>query len=289
MRTKLVQFLQNEDTIKNITSWSLKDIPKEEYGDNWALIEEKLDNAIDLRISTVLQNWEVERKLFTAMESEMTTSLSIRMAVIEDTLSTVEAELRNLAGDPTESRSLGHSRNELRSPLDKTQEAKDFKLEFSPEFMSQPESEKLIHALFNPSMLFKIKDRQKEIRDSAEKFQRSRTDFMKERSQTVLKALQGNGPVIKQLVDDQLAHTKDYILSKTKHAQQVIDSNRSLIKAVWKDRRERHQIEDLYKPHEDTFNELFENALKFKNANILEYEYPRGIFSGDRKIKKTSF
>ena len=99
LRDLVQDFLDEEDTLNAISAWRYGEIPSEEPGDKWELLEDRIDQAINKRISTILQEWEVREHHFERAEMDILKKIKEKYGTVFSDLENFEKGLRNMIVD----------------------------------------------------------------------------------------------------------------------------------------------------------------------------------------------
>ena len=232
-----------------------------------------MDQRIDTRISSVLQEWEVSTKNFEKAEKNIIRHIKEEYSKVFAQLEELEKRLRDMHGGKEETTASKSSMTGV-MPDDKPRE---FRVDVASE---RDEDQHTMHSILtslvvNPASLFNMKKKRQQTQQrNAEMFKVNRVRYMEEHSKLALMRLKESDRAIHQLVDDQLmtaAKSMDVIFSS---AHDRINSNRSLLTQLQKDKRERPQLETTYRPLAEKLNEVLEDTIRFMYENIHDYDFP---------------
>ena len=104
--------------------------------------------------------------------------------------------------------------------------------------------------------------------------------------------LKDSDQTIRQLVEDQLLAAEKSMEYVYSNAAGFINSNRLLVDELQKDKREKPQLQQTYRPLAEGLNDVLEQTISFMYTNIHEFDFPedalkkkQNILSPQRKPK----
>ena len=272
-----------------MTSWWHSDIPKEEQGDSWVLIEERLDERIKARISSVLQEWEVSQKNFEKADQDMNETIKTNYSKVLTGMDELEKSLRGMTGDKEVTTATQSCMADV-VPINKQRE---FDVDVTSE---TDEYQHALHSILtnliiNPASLFsmgKSSIRQEVQQRHAQTFQANKVKYMEERSLLLLMQLINSDKAISELVNHELESTAESIEFVFKSACDRINSNCSLLQQLQKkDKHERPELQKTCQP----LNEILEETMSFMYRNIQDYDFPENVWirdEGQKEVKQES-
>lgn len=102
---ELLPFLKSPTAMNAMDMWNRDDLPAEEYGDSWPIIEQKIDKTIDDRIGSIIRYWERQHLHMETHQRKMMKFIDERTKSISDELDDLEKLIRSTSQtkDPTKS------------------------------------------------------------------------------------------------------------------------------------------------------------------------------------------
>ena len=285
---ELVKGLEDQKVEKEITTWNENQIPKAELYDTWVLLEERIDQAIDERLSSVLQNWEVRRKHFFNAEEKIMLAIKESYGYVLDRLEDLEKTLRSATGSDTSYDDKFKRSISLQGEMQGRN--KDFKVEVAHEFGFEQRGI-LRRLLTNPAALFRVESRKKQYKKDAVKYHKNKVQFMKDKAKLVLDRMKDSDETLRQLVQKQMDCAEANTKTAYRETSDLLQSNKSLLEELAKERRNGKEIYDTYKPLATELDAILEDTIGFGYKNIVEYDFPEGSLSpyqGDVQMRDNS-
>ena len=94
LTTNLLEFIKSSHTTNLICTWSRDDIPSEECGDNWSIINNRLDLMIEKRVTEALMKWENDTKYTRLSQTKLYSLVKSYTAIVGKDLEEVEKHIR---------------------------------------------------------------------------------------------------------------------------------------------------------------------------------------------------
>ena len=91
----LHRYIKSSDTWDHMTTWTPQDIPKVSMNLKWCTVMERLREVIDIRMASVITNWEGEKHLTKKVQDKIFHFVKRRFSVIKENMQQVEKIIRN--------------------------------------------------------------------------------------------------------------------------------------------------------------------------------------------------
>jgi HD-GYP domain-containing protein (c-di-GMP phosphodiesterase class II) len=287
---KLFEFLHSVDAMNTVTMWKSSEIPREEYGDNWVILEDKLDKAIDEKISIMLNDWETFHGVFSHVEDKITISVTEKTSELTSELEALERKLRQEQGQidalvtegkiPTY-RLNPRAHNPLRESL--TLQDKDAKVErgfdvklgenYGYLIMAMtPDVENVLDTIQNGNFVRTTKHKKakgKILENDGSDFFNNRVEYMRKRSERIFKSMGETPSYSEHLVETQLKQVDLFIDICKEEIDQHIESNNELLQAIASEKRKSSDINIMYKEPENKLSTLYDKVIDFGYKYVL--------------------
>lgn len=289
---ELLDHLKNPASADALKDWGPDDLPVEEYGDSWPIIQEKIDELIDIRIGSIMAMWERQSGLMRRNQTEMLDSIGQKTKSISEQLEDLEKVIRStsLTDIDADSRKLVKRLSDLIEKVgsldmpEELENAEFFKnmkvvINANVSVVSLNQNMRWLNVLdmFAAPALwedFKKKQRRKLAENMYITYRENRVQFIADKAVLILKNIQ-NLEDIRQLVRGQLGGLVDYVTAVQHKTPTVLKANQELLQAIMDDTRTLAHVMQVYQPLEAEIGRLRNRSASFAYEAIREYNMPR--------------
>ena len=280
---KLSQYLQTEEAKLRITCWAEDQLPRVEEDDVWPDVEADLDCLIERRLSEILREWDEKTAMFQLVQQELLRAFKEEFLVLDSQLSTVENFIQS--DDLSLSDMSDEDTSRLMSITDNVDTANGFwnlnlnSLEKVALGVAAPVLVPMAVGMLlgAPILLlwdFKKWRRRSIAQKNLENYLEDPVYFVRMRAAQTLDKV-SDIEIVSEYVYNQLEPARQYLECMRGAIPKLVESNRSLIEAIVKDKRTSAELESHYLGLERTLPELQEKVSRFNNLYIRDYDFPR--------------
>ena len=279
----LKEFVNNPKAIHSICIWGRDDIPADEYGDSWPIIDNRLDILVEQRVTDVLAEWENDTKSTRLAQEQMYSFTETYTKKLTEEMEEVEKTIRGSMSNVgltkelrTSARASIEDRISKEAVTDKEELFKDFRLLISEKMNFAPQQKSsfgmvMDALLLGPHFLWDPKNRKENLsQDMMKHYKENKVAVVTKKAETVYQQLQ-HGDVIRDLVSAQLEPFMAYANEMCEKVPKLVKANTALLNDVTKENKLKRKPGTTYTLIEGALLPLLEKLIKFSYKSIKEY------------------
>lgn len=289
LSSQLLRHLKCKTASDAMMIWRSDDLPVEEYGDTWPIIQQKIDELIDNRIGSIIRDWERHHRHMQTQQKDLLHFIGLNTRAISDQLEDLEKLIRSTsltdADTETASRRFIKASSQLLAQvgsldippqLEDAEFFKDMKMLISENFsITSPQQGMLMQNLIDvvtPAFLIDLRKmrRQKMANKMHDLYRQNKMKFMTDKAMSILGSIQRR-EVTRQLIETQLEGLVDYVKDVKHKTPTVLEANNELMRGFVKDTRTSGVVTRIYQPLETEISELLNRSASFAYQAIKEY------------------
>jgi hypothetical protein len=280
---KLADYLLQDDAKEKMGLWTEDQLPQVELDDVWADLEADLDCIIERRLTDVLREWDEKARLFQNVQRDLCQTFKEEFLILDSQLSTVENYIQSdelSLSDRSEEDTVRHFT--ITDNVDTSNGFFNFNLNSLEKIALGVAAPVLVPVavgmLLGAPMLLLWDFKKWRRRSIAQKnlltYLENPIGFVTGRSHQTLDKV-ADIEIISEYVYQQLEPARDYLDNMRAAIPKLIQSNRSLIDAIVKDKRTSKELEGLYQGLETSIPDLQEKLADYGNVFLREYDFHR--------------
>lgn len=235
------------------------------------LMEIKLDEAIDQRVSDVLKQWEDERKIISTAEKDLMEEYVEAKDKFANDIEQIELSLRSDYKDkeftstpisqiPEEKKKFGFPTPDDEETDDIDKNKREFKVMYGKTngydiMAGNPDVEKVKDSLSLGPMVRVLSKKRKKPKPpkasdddkAASLFHANKVGYMEERAAKIYSAM-CNEEYAKSVIDEQLMKVEEYVSVTVIEILKRIKTNKKLLEAIAGEKRNMREVQERYMP-----------------------------------------
>ena len=275
----VTKFIKSTETKNSICSWTLDDIPVEEYWDSWSIIDNRLDLIVEERVTEVLTEWENKTKSTRSAQEYLFNDIESNTNELEGDLEQAEKTIRGsmINAELIDSfRSSTEPSIEVTEVSDREELFKDIRFLIPEKLYIAPQQQKSLFRirdaiLLGPNLILEPKYRKEKLsQDRMTHYKDNKVEVVKKKAEAVYHHLY-HGDVIPDLFSAQLEPFMTYAREVSEKVPKMIKANTALIKHLKKDIKLKHKPSTTYSFIENALVTTLEDLIRFSYKSVKEY------------------
>lgn len=278
---KLANYLQTEDAKEKMGLWTEDQLPRVQPDDVWADVEGELDCIIEERLTEVVREWDERYRLFQNVQRDLFNTFKEEFLILDSQLSTVENYIMSdelSLSDRSEEDQMRHFA--LTDNIDPSNGFFNFSFNSLEKVALGVATPVLVPVavgmlLGAPILLlwdFKKWRRRSIAQKNLITYLENPVRFVTDRAYQTLDKV-ADIEIISEYVYNQLDPARQYLDSMRAAIPKLVESNRSLIEAIVKDKRTSKELESLFLGLESSIPDIQEHLASYGNLYLREYDF----------------